>query len=627
MHWLGNLRLGHKLGLLAGILMIIELALLVFLASAFLEARRIAEDIQVGHSSVITSMNSIGMLTQVGMALGNYSITRRQKYSDEFDNDVKQLKLYVDELEAKGRESTARAEKVRGIARVFGDTVDDIVRYKESIDSSGEVEWSSLARTIRPKIMRAVKELTNYVGLERQLYSERLHQDELSNQKTVFIALTILFAFNIGVALALFLLFHKDIYRRLEVLTENSMRLAKGAPLKERLTGNDEIANLDAVFHSMAKALADARMELEEALHRVEQLVANMPVGLVSFEQHGEITSLNPRMGEMFGIAANSFSGKNILDLFSAERFSDPADFVQMLMEKAAGRPIELTAKRENGSEFPAEVSINEMTAGGKNLLLANVQDVTARHEIERMKQEFVSMVSHDLRTPLTSIRGTITLVQNQACGPVAEEARQMLEEADSELDRLTKLITDLLDIAKIESGKLHVEIEEAEIRPVVRRSVAAVARLAQSRGIQITDRSKSDVYVLADTERIIQVLVNLLSNAIKFSADGGTIEIETEKVEQLVETRIIDHGRGVPKSQQIAIFERFHQVEKDDAKAKGGTGLGLPICKSIVEQHGGTIGVRSDGQTGSTFYFTLPEAPSDDAQDQPTICTISQNA
>jgi signal transduction histidine kinase len=238
-------------------------------------------------------------------------------------------------------------------------------------------------------------------------------------------------------------------------------------------------------------------------------------------------------------------------------------------------------------------------------MLLASVQDTTHRHEVERLKREFVAMVSHDLRTPLTSVHGSLTLLSAGALGDLSAEAQEVLTTAEGELERLTKLVGDLLDVAKIEAGRMEVNAMSTPMQPIIARSMASINNFAKSQGVCVK-AEQCDAQVMADSERLVQVLVNLLSNAVKFSPADSTVSINTNVLDHDLEVRVTDHGRGVPTEHQAAIFERFHQVEGADATEKKGTGLGLPICKEIIEQHGGTIGVRSQ-PGGTTFWFTIP--------------------
>jgi signal transduction histidine kinase len=240
--------------------------------------------------------------------------------------------------------------------------------------------------------------------------------------------------------------------------------------------------------------------------------------------------------------------------------------------------------------------------------LFCVVHDTTERKQIDRLKADFVAMVSHDLRTPLTSVQGFLELLGAEAYGPLSEQGYDSLEMTESSVTRLISLINDLLDIEKMESGMLDLHIEPADMSTIFKRSVDSVSAFANQNSVTIILADKEKKPLDADADRLVQVIVNLLSNAIKFSPKGESIAVQAETKGTQMRVTILDRGRGVPANMRESIFERFKQVERNDERKKGGSGLGLAICKAIVERHGGTIGVDANpGGQGSMFWFILP--------------------
>jgi signal transduction histidine kinase len=240
--------------------------------------------------------------------------------------------------------------------------------------------------------------------------------------------------------------------------------------------------------------------------------------------------------------------------------------------------------------------------------------DVTDRREIDRMKNEFISVVSHEMRTPLTSIKGALGLIASGATGTLSESAQRMIDIAANNTNRLIRLVNDTLDIERIESGLIALVRTEVELIDLVRDAVAIVRPVAERESVRIVidDADASEFRVMADSDRIIQTVTNLLSNAVKISPAGNSVTLSVDGRARLegraaVAVRVIDHGRGVPPERAHDIFVRFHQVDASDSRDKGGTGLGLAICKSIVEEHGGLIWVEATPSGGATFVFTLP--------------------
>jgi PAS domain S-box-containing protein len=243
---------------------------------------------------------------------------------------------------------------------------------------------------------------------------------------------------------------------------------------------------------------------------------------------------------------------------------------------------------------------------------LSSGTDVTAHRqrleEVEALKTGFLSTVSHELRTPLTSIRGSLGLLASEVLGPLSDEGRGVVAIAERNACRLLVLINDILDIERLETGTMEPHCTLVSIDSVLRRAVDSMATLGQH-GVTLQAPDISGT-MWADPDRIVQVLVNLLSNAVKFSPPGTAVTIAVACDAGGVEFRVTDRGRGVPAALRQAIFERFRQVETSDAREKGGIGLGLAICQSIIEQHHGTIGLDSTEGAGSTFWFRLPPRP-----------------
>jgi signal transduction histidine kinase len=275
------------------------------------------------------------------------------------------------------------------------------------------------------------------------------------------------------------------------------------------------------------------------------------------------------------------------------------------------GKPVleasERVAQRLDGSIFPADVSTTSFSVYDQKYSLIVVVDITERKEIERMKQEFVSMISHDLRTPLTSIQMFLSMLTKGLFGSVSDKLLSKAQMADRNAVRLIGLINDLLDIDKMESGQLNLACESTAMPFVVERSIDSVRGFAEQSGVSLESACEDGLTVHADGDRLVQVIVNLLGNAVKFSPKGSTVKVVGKRDGTQARIEIIDQGRGVPEHLVSTIFERFKQVSAKDSTEKKGTGLGLAICKAIVEQHGGKIGCVSTVGQGSTFWFTLP--------------------
>jgi len=354
------------------------------------------------------------------------------------------------------------------------------------------------------------------------------------------------------------------------------------------------------------------RKRTEEALRASERfarsIVDNMIGGLIITDPHGVIESLNPAAERIFGWLQEELAGRSLAVLMPPSSAPDATAFLRSAYGKAIGRVTEWEGRRKNGEVFPFELSLFEFeTPEGKHLG-GNVRDITERCEIERLKKEFVSTVSHELRTPLTSIRGSLGLLRSGALGPMTEDAADLVAMAERNVIRLIGLINDILDLERLEDGRIELHLASVSADGAVARAVEAVHAFAEPQGIFL-ESFPSGAVVRADADRLVQVLVNLLSNAVKFSSRGRKVSVTVAAAGEMAEFRVADRGRGIPPALRAAIFERYRQVEAGDAREKGGTGLGLAICKAIIEQHGGAIGVESEEGAGSTFWFRVPLA------------------
>jgi PAS domain S-box-containing protein len=244
-----------------------------------------------------------------------------------------------------------------------------------------------------------------------------------------------------------------------------------------------------------------------------------------------------------------------------------------------------------------------------EGILLAAARDVTERKEVDRLKSEFVSIVSHELRTPLTSIRGSLGLLEHGSVVASQAQHDELVRIARENTDRLIRLINDVLDLEKIESGKLELQTSICSAEALLQEALSNVAQVANERQISIVQQVESALQVVADHDRAIQVAVNLLGNALKFSPEGSTVTLRASSANGNVRFAIRDQGPGISPEQRERLFNRFEQLDTSDRRTKGGSGLGLAIAKAIVEQHHGTIGVDALDSGGSEFYFTLPSA------------------
>ncbi|MFN6568328.1 response regulator [Dendronalium sp. ChiSLP03b] len=359
----------------------------------------------------------------------------------------------------------------------------------------------------------------------------------------------------------------------------------------------------------------DERQRTQEALRvsqtRFEGILGIADDAIISIDASQGITLFNQGAEKIFGYSASEILGQS-LGVLLPQRFAQVhrqhvVDFGKSPnMARRMGERREIFGRRKDGTEFPAEASISKLNIEEEIVYTVILRDVTERKQIERMKDEFVSVVSHELRTPLTSIHGSLGMLASGLLQPNSEQGKRLLKIATDSTERLVRLINDILDIERIESGKVKMEREICNLAELIDSAVNIMQPLANKAGVTLSISSLS-VQLWADPDRIVQTLTNLLSNAIKFSFAGTTVWLAVQQQEHEVLLTVKDTGRGIPSDKLNSIFERFQQVDSSDSRDRDGTGLGLAICQSIVQQHGGCIWVESALSEGSTFFMTLP--------------------
>ena len=359
-------------------------------------------------------------------------------------------------------------------------------------------------------------------------------------------------------------------------------------------------------------ALQASQDNLQESERRWRDLLENVRLLVVGLDKAGKVDYVNPYFLEL--------TGYNRQQVMHQDWF---ANFVSISDRQASRKIHNLLVYNHNVShQFHHHTILTrageKKTIAWNSAQLRNMQgnpigmmcigeDVTERQAIEKMKDEFISVVSHELRTPLTSVRGALGLLNSGVLAKQPAKQARVINIATESTEHLVRLVNDILELEKLESGKTSLIIEQIDLESLISQAIDRVLLEAQKSQISII-KNYANCQFLGDSDRILQVLTNLLSNALKFSDPGSKVEIAvSQSAESQLVFSIKDYGRGIPEDRLDTIFERFHQVDASDSRSLGGTGLGLAICRSIVEQHSGKIWVESVFSIGSTFYFSIP--------------------
>jgi len=392
---------------------------------------------------------------------------------------------------------------------------------------------------------------------------------------------------------------------------------------------------LEVAVHPTLQGASITVRDITEARRNAEQLAHTLAMrnsilnsanfSIIATDVDGTIISFNRAAERMLGYRADEVIGKCTPLIFhDPEELALVADDLQdetgievtpdfRLAIALARRRMperEWTYIRKDGSRFPVLISVTEMTddQGASIGILGMGLDITERKHIERMRDEFISTVSHELRTPLTSIRGSLGLLIGNVFGQMPEQAKSLVEIAGRNADRLLHLINDILDVNKIESGKMTFNFEPVQLSDLLQQAIEQNQSYGEQFRVKLQlTGSIPRVSIYADMHRLMQVMSNLLSNAVKFSAEDSEVNIDANTFNNFVRISVTDHGQGIAPEFRQKVFEKFTQADASDSRHTGGTGLGLNIARAIVEQHGGKLDYVSQPGIGSSFYFDLP--------------------
>ncbi len=364
--------------------------------------------------------------------------------------------------------------------------------------------------------------------------------------------------------------------------------------------------------------------EIEAGEHRTSVILDTAIDAIITADRRGVVQRVNPAAERLFGYTAGELMGRNVSVLMPEPYSSEHDAYLERYQRTGEphiiGMARELTGRRKDGSTFPMKLSVGEAKISGGALYVGVIADITQQRAAEevlrqakeqaeensRLKSEFVNMMSHELRTPMTVILGYLPLLKNESLQPEPPMIAGIARDIESSAQHLLHLINDLLDISRIEAGKMPLNRQRIAAAEVVQSVVEGLRSKAREKGIGLAADADGSM-VFADPVRLRQILINLMGNAVKFT-DRGKVEVSSRRSDGVVSFEVRDSGCGIAADQLPHIFDKFHQADSSSTRAAGGSGLGLAITQRLVELHGGRISVDSVLGEGTVFSFSIPE-------------------
>ncbi len=468
------------------------------------------------------------------------------------------------------------------------------------VRSSHELQWHQLE--IDRDLM---KYGSHFYSASSSLIEEVEHkyaaQPTVIDSLKLSIASTITFAVPTSLIISLLLAqsYARGIRNPLSHICTNSQLMSKEKALLEPLKSRDEFGRLDQLVHQVARSL-------EETLANERALISNAAELICAIDVNGFFVTVNPYAERLLGVESEQLIGKHLVDVVAQNDRSTADEQIGKARADAGSSVFDLQLMKADGEMVDTTWSIfwSEM----RQSFFCVVQDITEQKKIDRMRQDFVDMISHDLRSPLWAIHVSLEVAYEEAKKLGIQDTLSELMSSIKNTERLMNFVNSLLDFQKLKAGKMQIQLEECDIMQLISQASELVITLAEAKGINVEIPSRQWI-VECDPQKIIQTVMNLLTNAIKFSDKGSNVLISVEHLANWTKVLVIDNGPGMPEQHYDRIFDAFYQTGTTNAKE--GTGLGLAICKLIVEAHGGTIGVTANHPEGSIFWFMLPTTQS----------------
>lgn len=595
-----SLTVTQKLLILVVVPVFFEIVFFIGLSQVISDKQRQQADLQVS-KAVLLKLHEF----ESDVARGILVITNPANPSpDIIIPQLRNLKRYFivgaqwRDLERLDPELSEIVDDSQSIRRAMVQYLDDIEKMitDQKIDANERQKRFS-TKTLAGVILNMHELSQKIVRIESRLLNEEPEQLASFRHTTQTIILSGLLAVTV-IQTILAMLLVRDILGRLQRIERNLHLVSAYKPLAPAQNGNDEIARLDRVVHETNEILGEAR-------HRELAILENAADVICSFDEKLRFTGVSATVNRLWSYTQEELLGSPLMALVpKSEQANSLADFVRISTLHSPQGELENVIRCKDGGFRNFSWSVNWSQSQKTYFCVAH--DVTERRALEKLKQQFLSMVSHDLRTPVTATSNSIGLLIRGERGKLSEGVLKILERTETSIVRLTELVNDLLELDKLEAGKLVLNRAPLHAASVCLSAKEALEAMANSAYVKVVGPVE-DATIFGDELRLVQAVVNLLSNAIKFSPKNSTVTLAIVRSANHVELRIVDEGPGIPQEDASLIFEKFRQSATAKQSSMKSTGLGLAIVKAIAEAHGGEVGVDSEVGKGSTFWIRIP--------------------
>jgi len=575
----------------------------------------IEEIMESNYASVVAAQNMIVALERQDSAELSHMFDDNKNSQNVFlENEkvfLKWLARAEDNITEKGEE-----EVIKVINDLYTGYIEDYYNLIEIQNTKGiEESRNYYYNKVLPTFEKSKKEVRNLQLLnQNSMIQQRNEAQRIAKNASYSTSIISLITILLGVILVFYLV--NKIVKPIRNLIDKIKKIAEGDYTQQLdVTGDDEISELSKEFNIMSEKLKKYDLlnirRLMKEKQKAESIVESISDGIIVTDEDNKIILVNSAAEKALNIKEKNVINRHFLEGIKKEEIFN---IIKNIKNKSN---LNDTKKYTDITiEYDEEIKHYNVNVkpirnkDGENIgMVTLMQDITKLKEVDQMKSDFVSTVSHEFRTPLTSIGMSVGLLLEGITGEITEDQKELLDAIKEDNERLKSLVSDLLDLSRLESGKIQMDIDSYDINNIINHSVKPFYRQAEEKNTTINiDIKENTSKVKADFNKISWVLTNLIGNALRYTPEDGTgkIEIKVKDTANKVLVSVSDNGKGIPEDYQKKVFEKFIQVKDVNGENTGGTGLGLAISKEIVNAHGGDIWVESKIGEGTIFYFTL---------------------